>query len=53
MSEDFIQAVKTFKPDIFITPIHSIVNKTSKKKKERAVKTSREYVTEELVKGLA
>ncbi|CAI2368726.1 unnamed protein product [Moneuplotes crassus] len=42
--QDFSAAIATFKPDLFITPTHSITAKTSKKKRERAVKTSREYI---------
>ena len=44
--EDFVETVKTFKPDIYITPTESILSNTSKKKRERAVKASREFVDE-------
>ena len=51
-SKDFVKAVKIFKPDLFMTPTHSIISTTSRKKSERAVKTSREYITKELVEEL-
>ncbi|CAI2368515.1 unnamed protein product [Moneuplotes crassus] len=51
-NEDYIKAVKTFQPDLFMTPTHSITGKTSKKKRERAVKASREYITPDLVSNL-
>ena len=44
--EDFAETVKIFSPDIYITPTESILSTTSKKKRERAVKVSREFVNE-------
>lgn len=42
--EDYVELVKNFSPEVYTTPTHSIIPESSKKKKERAVKTSREYI---------
>lgn len=41
---DYLEAIKAFRPTIFMTPTQSITSEGSKKKRERAVKVSREYV---------
>lgn len=46
--KDYINFVNSMNPDIFITPTSSICSATSKKKREKAVKGSRELISEPL-----